>query len=117
MNKKSDWIQKLKLRWGINTSWQVIVILIVFSLTGFSTLYFEKLVLDILHISLDRAWWVATLIFIFITLPIYNAVLLTYGFIFGQFKFFWNFEKRFFGRIIGLFKKKLEPERSGVKRS
>lgn len=39
-------------------------------------------------------------------LPIYNLVLLGYGFLFGQFAFFWNFEKRFFGRIVGLFKRK-----------
>lgn len=104
MNKKSDWVQKLKLRWGIQSRWQVIVILIAFSLTGFSTLYLEKLVIDILMIPLDQAWWIAMLIFIFITLPIYNAVLLAYGFLFGQFNFFWNFEKRFFGRIVGMFK-------------
>ena len=39
-------------------------------------------------------------------LPIYNLVLLGYGFVFGQFAFFWEFEKRFFGRIVGLFKRK-----------
>ena len=103
MNKNSDWIQKLKLRWGIHSSWQVIIILIVFSLTGFSTLYLEKLVLDFLEVSTGRVWWIGALIFIFVTIPIYNVVLLAYGFVFGQFKFFWNFEKMFFGRIVGMF--------------
>jgi hypothetical protein len=32
-------------------------------------------------------------------LPVYNVFLLFYGFVFGQFRFFWNFEKRFFSRF------------------
>ena len=38
-------------------------------------------------------------------LPIYNLVLLFYGFIFGQFNFFLEFERRFFKRVTSLFKK------------
>jgi hypothetical protein len=34
-------------------------------------------------------------------LPLYNVVLLIYGALFGQFSFFWAFEKRFFGRLFG----------------
>ncbi|MBC36079.1 MAG: prolipoprotein diacylglyceryl transferase [Bacteroidetes bacterium] len=106
MSNKYAWIERLKNRWGIYSTFQVIIILIVFSLTGFSTLYIEKKVIDLLNIDTSGQWWVAVLIFIFITLPIYNVVLLVYGAIFGQFKFFWNFEKRFFGRIIKPFKRR-----------
>jgi hypothetical protein len=34
-------------------------------------------------------------------LPVYNVILLIYGAIFGQLRFFWEFEKRFFMRIVG----------------
>ncbi|MBK9176663.1 MAG: hypothetical protein IPM46_10085 [Flavobacteriales bacterium] len=34
-------------------------------------------------------------------LPFYNVLLLLYGALFGQFSFFWEFEKRFFGRLLG----------------
>ena len=44
--------------------------------------------------------WVSVIYYILI-LPIYNIFLLLYGFIFGQFRFFWDFEKRFFNRIFG----------------
>ncbi|PKP29997.1 MAG: prolipoprotein diacylglyceryl transferase [Bacteroidetes bacterium HGW-Bacteroidetes-17] len=101
-----NFIQKLKKRWGIRSGLQVIIILIVFSCTGFSVLYVEELILKLINLNHSNNWWVAILIFILITLPLYNALLLIYGFIFGQFKFFWNFEKRFFGRMISLFGKK-----------
>jgi hypothetical protein len=39
-------------------------------------------------------------------LPVYNVFLLLYGSLFGQFRFFWEFEKRFFNRIVSIFKSK-----------
>jgi hypothetical protein len=44
--------------------------------------------------------WASITYFILI-LPVYNVFLLFYGFVFGQFKFFWEFEKKFFKRIFG----------------
>ncbi len=106
MTNQNNFIQKLKNRWGINTGFQVIIILIVFSCTGFTVLFVEEKILQFLDLNDSNTWWAAILIFILITLPIYNALLLIYGFVFGQFKFFWNFEKRFFGRIIKPFRKR-----------
>jgi hypothetical protein len=105
MTDKNSFIQKLKNRWGIKTGFQVIVILVVFSCTGFSVLFVEEKILQLLNLNNSDTWWAAILIFLLITLPLYNALLLMYGFIFGQLKFFWNFEKRFFGRIIKLFRR------------
>jgi hypothetical protein len=100
--EKNSIIQKLKNRWEIHSTWQVVVILIVFACTGFSVLYVEKLIFDFFQIPETNPWYISLLLFIIITLPVYNILLLVYGFIFGQFRFFWNFEKRFFGRIFGL---------------
>jgi hypothetical protein len=36
-------------------------------------------------------------------LPAYQVLLLLYGFLLGQFAFFWAFEKRMFGRIRKVF--------------
>ena len=98
-HKSPDWINKLKKRWGITSTFQVVIILAVFALTGFSVLFIEEEIVRLLGIPKEKDWWLAVLIFIFITLPLYNAILLIYGFILGQFRFFWNFEKRFFGRM------------------
>jgi len=103
--RKASIIQKLKTRWGIHSTWQVVIILIVFACTGFSVLYVERFIYDLLHIPSSNGWFIRVSLFILITLPIYNVLLLFYGFIFGQFRFFWNFEKRFFGRIFAFLKK------------
>lgn len=105
-HQKLSWTEKLKIRWGITSTFQVIVILIVFACTGFSVLYTEEVIFRLLGIPEENSWWIALLLFIVITLPLYNLLLLIYGFIFGQFRFFWNFEKRFFGRMINIFRKK-----------
>jgi hypothetical protein len=42
-----------------------------------------------------------TLIYYILILPIYNVFLLLYGYLFGQFTFFWNFEKRMWNRMTG----------------
>jgi len=42
-----------------------------------------------------------TILYYILILPVYNLFLLFYGFIFGQFNWFWEFEKRFFRRMMG----------------
>jgi hypothetical protein len=100
------WINRLKTRWGITSTFQVFIILVVFACTGFTVLYVEEVIFQLLGIGEEKSWGLALLLFFLITLPLYNLILLIYGFLFGQFPFFWNFEKRFFGRMINPFRKK-----------
>ncbi|MDP2175157.1 MAG: prolipoprotein diacylglyceryl transferase [Bacteroidota bacterium] len=97
----SNIIEKLKQRWQVNSAWQVLIILIVFACTGYSIIGIKHLI----GITADTDLFYRILFYILV-LPIYNVLLLMYGFIFGQFKFFLAFEKRFFKRIIDLFVKK-----------
>src|SRR5687768_8525740 len=92
------WIEKLKNRWNVKSAGQVIVILIVFACTGFSVMFLKPVITDLLY-GEEKSTLFSILYWVLI-LPIYNLLLLFYGFIFGQFKFFWEFEKRFFGRIF-----------------
>jgi hypothetical protein len=48
----------------------------------------------------------ASVLYYLLILPVYNVLLLAYGFLFGQFHFFWEFEKRFMRRILSNFKNK-----------
>jgi hypothetical protein len=98
------WIQKLKDRWNIKNGYQVIIILIVFACTGFSVLFLKKPLLTWLSGSAEQSAIGTVLYYIFI-LPLYNILLLAFGFVFGQFDFFWKFEKRFFQRMTSIFKK------------
>ena len=93
------WIEKLRKRWNLNSTKQVIIVLIVFACTGFSVYFLKPVILKLLAGEHNDSILASILYYIFI-LPLYNLLLLGYGFIFGQFDFFWDFEKRFFKRIF-----------------
>lgn len=98
------WISKLQERWQVGSAMQVLIILLVFACTGITVAYIRKPLLAYYFSDGQIPVWVTIIYFIFI-LPIYNIFLLFYGFVFGQFRFFWNFEKKFFSRITRIFKK------------
>jgi Na+-driven multidrug efflux pump len=102
--EQQSWIEKLKERWQIRNTWQVILILVVFACTGFTVLFLKDPILTLLSGKEEPTTTGTVLYYVFI-LPLYNVLLLAYGFIFGQFHFFWAFEKRFFTRITSIFKK------------
>jgi hypothetical protein len=89
-------MNKLKQRWGITTNRQLIVILIVFAITGSLAAQLGKPLTILLGISED--YWLFWPIRILIVLPIYKVILLMVAWIFGEFDFFWNFIKRMFNR-------------------
>jgi len=94
------WIEKLKQRWGVKNAWQVLVILLVFACTGFTMLFLKKPIYWVLGFDSQTPTWQRVVAWIVLILPLHNIVLLMYGFIFGQFRFFWLFVNRLFGRLF-----------------
>ncbi|MCK9480873.1 MAG: prolipoprotein diacylglyceryl transferase [Bacteroidia bacterium] len=94
------WYEKLQQRWKVDTLWDVIAILIVFTLTGFSVVYLKHL----FGIGAISPMYYRIAFYILI-LFLYQIVLLFWGFIFGKFRFFLEFEKKMFRRIFKMFKK------------
>ena len=99
-----NWIEKLKKRWNLKSATQVVIVLIVFACTGFTILFIKKPLLTWLAGEQGNTTFASVLYYIFI-LPLYNVVLLVYGFLFGQFQFFWEFEKRFMERFFSWLKR------------
>lgn len=98
------WIEKLRNRWKLDSAWQVLVVLLVFACTGFTILFLKKPILNFLAGEQGNTTLASILYYIFI-LPLYNVILLAWGFIFGQFRFFWDFEKRFVERFFSWFRR------------
>jgi hypothetical protein len=94
-----SWIDRLQKRWKVESLLQVVIILVVFACTGFTVLFLKRPLFNYLYEGADIPWWASVVYYVFI-LPIYNVILLFYGFIFGQFRFFWNFERRLFARLF-----------------
>ena len=90
---------KLKKRWGLKSNTQVLIIFIVFGITGSGSLYVSNPVMDYLSISSDNI-----ILRIIIITIIYQFILLIVAFIFGQFKWFWNFFYKKLFKKIGLIK-------------
>ena len=99
-------IEKLKQRWNVKNGWDVAVILIVFACTGFSILYVKRGLFYLIGLDSESPSWLRWTINIVIILPLYQVILLAWGWIWGKFSFFWEFEKRMFGRIGQLFGRK-----------
>jgi len=95
-----NWIEKLKKRWNLNSTFQVVIVLVVFACTGFTVLFLKKPVVSLFTEQGETPIWFSIAYYILI-LPIYNIFLLFYGFIFGQFRFFWEFEKKMWNRMTG----------------
>ena len=92
-------METFKERWGIKSNIQLTVIFIVFAITGSTSAWLSKpfcMWLGIVKEDLEFWFTPIRLILIF---PIYQVLLVLIGFLFGQFKFFWAFEKKMLKRM------------------
>lgn len=108
-------MEKLKKRWGIHSNFQIVIILIVFSITGSSSVIIGKPILEFFNITKELNPFVYWPLRFLVILPAYKVLLLFYGWIFGQFDFFWNFVKKMLSNmgLKFLFKQKsVETEKS-----
>ena len=92
-------MKKLKARWGIHSNTQFTLILVVFAITGTTAARCAAPIAAWLGVndSTTTPWlyWPLQLVLI---LPLYQVLLLLVGSLFGQFRFFWAFEKRMLAR-------------------
>lgn len=97
--------ERLKERWGIQNNWQLLVIFWVFAITGSASVYVAKPFLSWIGLSREAfpiSWWSAWVYYslrILLIFPFYQILLVFFGWLFGQFAFFWNFEKKMLRRI------------------
>ncbi|WP_461532855.1 DUF6787 family protein [Sinomicrobium sp.] len=93
-------MNRLKKRWGIHSNIQLFVIIVVFAITGSSSAKLSGPLLEFLQLDQDSMhsalYWLLRLVLIF---PIYQVLLVLFGWLFGQFAFFWNFEKKMLRRM------------------
>lgn len=93
-------MNNLKKRWNITSNWQLIVIFVVFAITGSTAAYLSKPFTNFIGLTKESMslwlYWPIRLVVIF---PIYQVLLVLIGALFGQFKFFWEFEKKMLERM------------------
>ena len=104
--EKPRFLKRLQTKWKLESLIQVVMVLVVFACTGFTILFIKNPILDFFEVQ--KGGFVNTSLYLLLVLPLYQIFLLIYGFIFGQFQFFWEKEKQILRRIVGLFGNKKE---------
>ena len=102
--EKMAW-NKLKTRWGIQSNFQLLVICVVFAITGSASVWVARPFLHWIGLESLRdgeaAWghWLYWTLRILLIFPFYQVLLLFFGWIFGQFRFFYAFERKMLTRM------------------
>lgn len=92
--------KRLENKWIVDYRWEMIRIFIVFAITGTSSMFVGRPIMKLIGITKENLnpiiYWV---LFIIIGLVFYQLLLVAFGWLFGQFKFFWEFEKKMLKRF------------------
>lgn len=100
--------EKLKQRWKV-TGTQLFLILCVFAITGTTTAYISKAITAWLGLTAESPLWQRAGLRAIVLIFGYQFIILLVSIPFGQFRFFWNYEKKILRRM-GLIKKEKAPE-------
>lgn len=106
----SLWLfKKLENRWKVQFRWEYIAIFLCFATTGSSAGRLSNPIMDFIGLSKDltSSWlyWPVRILLIF---PIYQVLLVIFGWIFGQYTFFKAFAQKMMSRIgLGFLANKL----------
>ncbi|PKA84068.1 hypothetical protein ATE92_2238 [Ulvibacter sp. MAR_2010_11] len=87
-------MNKLKQRWNIHSNWQLFVVFLVFAITGSTAAKFAAPMTDFVGITREMGWFIYWPTRILIIFPLYQVLLVLFGWLFGEFSFFWDFEKK-----------------------
>lgn len=103
-------MNNLKKRWNITSNFQLLIIFIVFAINGSLSARISKYLMDYIGIDEGMAWYFYYPILLILVLPLYPFMLMAFGYLFGQSKFFTPFSTKMIrqmklGFIIDLFKK------------
>lgn len=91
--------QKLEKKWVVTYKWEMIRIFIVFTLTGSSSVFIGRPIIEwmgITQANLGVFYWVAN---VALCIIFYQILLVIFGWLLGQFAFFWEFEKKMLRRF------------------
>lgn len=103
-----SFLDKLKTKWQLDNLLQVVAVLAVFTLTGSTVVYLRKFLFATLGYNEATPFWLKTITYLLFVFPAYQLMLLGYGFLLGQFRFFWEKEKKLVKRMSRPFRRKVK---------
>lgn len=93
-------IQNLIKKFNAKSKFHLFIIFLVFGLSGSCSLWISSPIMSALDLKnmLDN-YPLYIFLRVLIIIPIYQLILIVIALIFGEFQYFWSFEKRFLKRI------------------
>ena len=93
-------LQKIIDKFHAKSFKHLIIIFLVFALSGSASVLMSSSILTALNLKeLINFYPLYILVRIILLIPIYQLVLIIIATLFGEFRYFWNFEKKFFKRL------------------
>ena len=93
-------IEKLVNKFKANSIWHLFIIFIIFALSGSGSLFISSPIL--IALGLDKLitfYPLYIFVRIILIIPIYQFILIIIASLFGEFDYFWKFEKKFLQRL------------------
>lgn len=92
--------KKLETKWILEYRWEMIRVFLVFAITGSSSVFIGKPIFKLLGITKENLqpiiYWI---LYVLVSFAFYQVLLVLFGWLFGQHKFFWEFEKKMLKRM------------------
>ena len=85
-------MEKIKNIFKVTSTYQLVVVFIVFGITGSLSLFLSDYILEYLNLE-------NLVISLFMLLVIYQILLIIVGTLFGEFDYFWAMEKKILSRF------------------
>tara|TARA_B100000900_G_scaffold273088_1_gene233275 strand:- start:170 stop:466 length:297 start_codon:yes stop_codon:yes gene_type:complete len=93
-------IQPLIKKFNAKSKAHLLLIFFVFGLSGSFSLWISSPIISALDLkNILNNYSLYIILRILIVIPIYQLILIVFAFIFGEFDYFWSFEKKFLKRI------------------
>jgi len=93
-------MKNLKKHWGIESNFQFLIIFVVFAINGSLSARISGFAMNYFGINNENThWFFYYLVLILLVLPLYPFLLMFFGYLFGQSKFFFPFSKKMLQRM------------------
>lgn len=102
--KKQNWATKFKTKWNITNNRDFFLIMLAFSLAGFTIRFIRPIEFHVLHMT-NAPLWAKIAIYPFLLAPTYYAGLMVFGSLLGQYEFSKRFSWNSLTRLGRLFKR------------
>ena len=91
-------MQKIRNLFKVESNIQLIIVNIVFAVTGTASVYLAGIIIDFFGLDVLNSFVYWTLR-ILLLIPVYQFLLIIIGTLFGQFTYFWQMEKKILKRF------------------